>query len=189
MGVFSYTTNFETNSNQFSEPVSSIEISLEEADLSFRQSEDGTLRVDCFEREKVKHNAAIENGTLKNTVVDNRKWYDHLLFFSFRSPSVTVYLPAEHYEALTIAADMGDLTLPERFSIERDTGDVRFESCDAGQITVKTSTGDVTGTLRTEKVFLTKRSTGAVDVPESGTGSKCEITTSTGDISIQIQKP
>lgn len=71
-------------------------------------------------------------------------------------------------------------------AIERDTGNVRFEGSDAAEITVKTDTGHVTGTLRTEKVFITKTDTGAVRVPDTTTGGRCEITTDTGDIRIEI---
>ncbi len=74
------------------------------------------------------------------------------------------------------------------FSIERSTGDVSFDSCDAGEIRVKTSTGDVTGTLRSEKVFITRTSTGSISVPDSITGGRCEITTSTGEIDIRFAR-
>ena len=86
----------------------------------------------------------------------------------------------------------GDLTLQnviaeEAFSIERSTGDVTFDSCDAGEIFVKTSTGDVTGSLLTDKVFITQTDTGHIDVPDTTTGGKCEITTGTGHIKIKIK--
>ncbi|MBR0466969.1 MAG: DUF4097 family beta strand repeat protein [Clostridia bacterium] len=74
------------------------------------------------------------------------------------------------------------------FSIKRSTGEVYFDNCDANEIEVKTSTGDVSGTLKTEKVFITKTSTGTVNVPKTISGGKCEITTSTGDIIIDIAK-
>ncbi len=73
------------------------------------------------------------------------------------------------------------------FSVERSTGEVIFEGSDAAEIYVKTSTGDVTGTLLSEKVFITETNTGSVDVPKTVTGGKCEIKTSTGDIKIDIQ--
>lgn len=75
----------------------------------------------------------------------------------------------------------------ENFSIERSTGDVIFEGSDAAEIYVKTSTGDVTGTLLSEKVFITETKTGRVHVPKTVTGGKCELKTSTGDIQIDIQ--
>ncbi len=85
----------------------------------------------------------------------------------------------------------GDITLTDTvasgsFTIERSTGDVRFENADAQEITVKTSTGEVTGSLRSEKVFLTETDTGKQNVPKSVSGGRCEITTDTGDIEIEV---
>ena len=75
-----------------------------------------------------------------------------------------------------------------KFTIERSTGDVKFKKCDAAEIYVKTDTGDVTGTLLSEKIFIASTSTGKVRVPETITGGKCKITTSTGDIKISIEQ-
>jgi len=71
-------------------------------------------------------------------------------------------------------------------SIERSTGDVQFDGCDAGEIYVETDTGAVKGTLLSEKVFIVESDTGSIRVPKSVTGGKCEITTDTGDIKIDI---
>ncbi|MBQ9967454.1 MAG: DUF4097 family beta strand repeat protein [Oscillospiraceae bacterium] len=75
----------------------------------------------------------------------------------------------------------------ERISIERDTGDVVFARCDAAELFVNTDTGDVKGSLCSEKVFLAQSDTGRVDVPKTVSGGRCEITTNTGDIKIEIQ--
>jgi len=96
-------------------------------------------------------------------------------------------------ESFTSTGDTGDLTLHnltavKSLSIERDTGDVTFDRCDAVEITVKTETGDVMGTIRSDKVFIVETDTGDIDVPKTATGGKCEITTDTGDISIKIEQ-
>ncbi|MGN1052881.1 MAG: DUF4097 family beta strand repeat-containing protein [Candidatus Scatosoma sp.] len=85
----------------------------------------------------------------------------------------------------------GDISLKsviaaQKFTIQRSTGGVKFEGCDAAGIYVKTSTGDVIGSLLSEKVFITNTNTGETDVPKTSGGGRCEITTSTGDIKIQI---
>ena len=49
-----------------------------------------------------------------------------------------------------------------------------------------TDTGEVKGTLRSEKIFFTESDTGKISVPKSVTGGRCEITTDTGDIEIEI---
>ena len=93
--------------------------------------------------------------------------------------------------SFTSRGDTGDLRLEQvlvdgLLSAERSTGDVRLEDCDAEELLISTDTGDVSGTLLTEKVFLVRSSTGKIRVPETVSGGKCKITTVTGDISIEI---
>ncbi len=82
--------------------------------------------------------------------------------------------------------DMAYLNATGKITIERSTGDVEFDRCDASELEIKTSTGSVKGTLLSEKVFVTKTSNGRIEVPETTTGGKCKITTSTGNIRIEI---
>ena len=93
---------------------------------------------------------------------------------------------------LTAESDTGKISLigtvaKDSFSIENNTGGVRFEKCDAGEIFVETDTGSVTGTLLSDKVFITETSTGNISVPKTTSGGRCEITTATGNIKIEIE--
>ncbi len=81
---------------------------------------------------------------------------------------------------------MNNVVASGNFSIERDTGDVRFERCDASEITIVTDTGDVKGTLLSDKIFIANTDTGRKQIPETTTGGKCKITTDTGNIIIEI---
>ena len=74
-----------------------------------------------------------------------------------------------------------------KIDIKRNTGDIRFELSDAKEIKVVTTTGDVEGTLLSNKIFLTDSDTGSIEVPKTSTGGICEITTDTGDIIISIK--
>ena len=92
---------------------------------------------------------------------------------------------------LTSTGSTGDISLTnvvaaEKISVKRSTGDVTLESSDAAELFITTDTGNVTGSLLTDKIFITKTDTGRVNVPNSITGGRCEITTSTGDIKISI---
>lgn len=71
-------------------------------------------------------------------------------------------------------------------SIKRSTGNVKFDSCDGNDIIVKTNTGSVKGSLLTDKIFFTQSNTGKIKVPKTTEGGKCDITTDTGDIIIEI---
>lgn len=74
----------------------------------------------------------------------------------------------------------------EVLSVERSTGDVRLDRCDAAQLFIMTDTGDIKGSLLSEKVFVYNTDTGDVDLPHTTTGGICEIYTGTGDIKITI---
>ena len=277
----------QTNTYIIPEEFSGIDIHTLEADIRFLPSSDDSCQVVCSEQEKVQHTVLVDNGTLQILARDERKWIDHISFFSLPH-SVEIYLPKDSYDSLTILASTGDISVPAsfsfakatvttstgdidfassvsgllelsagtgdislsgiqagdislsvstgkiqaesvscqnafhayvstgkaflkdlsckelhssgntgnltlqdvlaeiRFELKRSTGDIRFENCDAAEILVQTSTGDVTGTLRSDKVFLTKTSTGRIRVPDSVIGGKCAISTTTGDIEISI---
>ncbi len=200
---------YETNTYVPDEPFENVEISLRTEDIAFLPSDDGVCRVVFEEWEGERHTATVANGTLTITAEGNRPRQFHVSF-SFRSPSVTVYLPAEEYGLWRIESSTGNVSIPDRFSLESlsvatstgnvscgasvsgalavktSTGNVAFNGADAGEMTVATSTGDVTGTLRSEKVFYVKTSTGTVNVPDTTGGGACRITTSTGDVLLTI---
>ena len=89
-------------------------------------------------------------------------------------------------EGSTGGAELKNVAASQAMTLRRSTGDVELNACDAGGLSLKTTTGDVTGTLLSEKVFITDTSTGDVSVPKTASGGKCEISTTTGDIRIDI---
>ena len=81
---------------------------------------------------------------------------------------------------------MKNVIASELLSIDKTTGDVDFDACDAANLKINVTTGDVEGTLLSEKIFATHTSTGDIDVPSGTQGGICEISTTTGDIEIDI---
>ena len=86
----------------------------------------------------------------------------------------------------TGSISLKNVVATESFSIERSTGSVNFDACDASEIFVETDTGNIKGSLLTEKVFVAKTDTGKIHVPNSVTGGRCEVTTDTGNITFEI---
>lgn len=85
----------------------------------------------------------------------------------------------------------GDISLRNvcaegKLSIERSTGCVNFDKSDAAEISVKTDTGDITGSLLSEKVFVAQSDTGDVNVPKTTSGGKCVINTDNGNVRIEL---
>ncbi len=93
--------------------------------------------------------------------------------------------------SLSSVGSTGDVILKNviasgSIAVTRSTGDVEFERCDAAELCVETDTGSVSGSLRSDKVFIARSGTGRVEVPETTAGGKCKITTDTGSIRITI---
>lgn len=82
--------------------------------------------------------------------------------------------------------DFSDVITTESIRAESVSGDIDLHMCDGADLRFKTSSGDVSGTLLTEKIFLTDTTSGDVDVPRSVSGGECEVTTVSGDIAFDI---
>jgi len=103
------------------------------------------------------------------------------------------YLSNIRCKSFTSTGTTGDISSSHviaagKFSVKRSTGDVLFDCSDAAELYIEIDTGDVTGSLLTEKVFITKTDTGNVNVPKTVNGGRCEIITTTGDIKITIKQ-
>lgn len=95
-------------------------------------------------------------------------------------------------QSFVSSASTGDLEMKnvvatQSFNIVRDTGKVKFEGCDAGEIYIETDTGDVEGSFLSAKVFDVRTDTGKISYPQSTSGGLCKITTDTGDVTITIK--
>ena len=91
-------------------------------------------------------------------------------------------------KSTTGSIKLKNVTASGKFDISATTGSIKFDSCDAEEITVSAKTGSVKGTLRTAKRFTARSTTGSVRVPDTYDGGRCEITTVTGSIEIEIEK-
>ena len=87
----------------------------------------------------------------------------------------------------TGALKMKNVIVTGKLTAKRSTGSVYFDACDASELCVKTSTGDITGSLLTNKQFIAESDTGRVNVPKGTNGGRCELITDTGDIRIEIK--
>ena len=90
-------------------------------------------------------------------------------------------------EADTGKAVLENVMVEGKMSIERSTGDVALQDIDAAEIFIETDTGNVKGTILSDKIFIVRTDTGKIDVPKTTSGGVCEITTSTGNIKIEIK--
>ncbi len=94
---------------------------------------------------------------------------------------------------ITLGTSTGEIELDDSvFSgdmrIKTGSGDITFDKCDAANMYISTGTGDIEGSFLSDKKFNAKTKTGDVEIPASSDGGICEISSSTGDINIKIEK-
>lgn len=118
--------------------------------------------------------SGFSGGDIRADVTTGKTKLSDIKCKSLRSKGSTGEIEMEHVVASEI------------ISIERSTGDVELDDCDAGELYIKTSTGNISGSLLSDKIFVASSSTGNVRVPGTVTGGKCELITGTGNIRIEI---
>ena len=178
-------TKHVTNTYALEGEFDNIDISVDEADVIFKPVDEGGARAVCVEREKVRHTVEVENGTLRIRAVDRRNPFDHLSFFS-KSLSITVYLPRNDFDNISIRTATGDVRFDSltanEIKLKTSTGDIRVSSVDcAGTVSATVSTGDIRFTGLNCKKLTTEGSTGDITLDDC-TAAEIAVKTSTGDV-------
>lgn len=84
-------------------------------------------------------------------------------------------------------AALSDLIASESIRMETVSGNLTLIRCDAASLWLKTVSGNVNGTLLTEKVFAASTASGRIRVPDTSSGGKCEVKTTSGNITLEVQ--
>ena len=188
------TMSFVTRTYEVDDAFSGITVKDIESCVRLVPSADGRCRVSCPEEEdgSVNYTVSVTDGVLNVQCHDERRWYQHIGIF-FDVPEVEICLPEEEYQQLAVSTVSGRIEVAEglRFeevSLESVSGSVNLDGCDAGRISIETTSGAVKGTLLTDKIFMASSSSGRVEIPRSNLGGDCEITTTSGSIRIEFEE-
>ena len=200
------TTKYETKTHILNQEFDRIAIDTDTTDIQIRLAEDGQGKLVISQQEKIEHLVSVEDGMLRVALEDTRAWYDCITLFSFGESGITLYLPEEDYESLTMVLSSGDVTVSEEIyignvNITTSTGDIRLDKLTADEIKLSVTTGDVTansvtclgdvqiavstGGTQLRGVWcenlISTGSTGDITL-EDGTAKTVSITRSTGDV-------
>ena len=163
------TQKYEFNTYTLNEDFNSIKINTETASVILAESDSDECKIECVEREKMKHSAEVREGTLVIDVENTKKWYDYI-GSNFGNETVTVYLPKAVYASLTVNADTGSVEIPKMFS---------FES-----VCVKVDTGLIDCYAEVSDSIELQTATGSIRAENSSTDGEVKIKTATGSIKI-----
>lgn len=180
------TNKTESNTYEIKEKFSDISINTESADITFVPSEDKTCKVICSEEINAKHNVKVENDTLLIKIENKKEWYENI-GIHFDNLSITVYLPKNEYDLLTIKAITSDIDISESFKyhnveMKLTTGDVICNASAKDSITINLSTGDVKLTNVKCNNFKSKGTTGDIYLSNVVAKSKLSVQRTTGDV-------
>lgn len=197
------TVEYETNTYEFSDPITDISILTDTADILFVYSSKST--VVCQESKSMRHQVTVTDGTLTISQSDDLHWTDHI-GISTGAPKITVYLPDTQYQHLLIAENTGDIHIPEDFSfhsveittstgdienyasavqlikIRTSTGDIRLEALSADTISLAVSTGDIHLTNVQCGNLVSEGSTGDITLTNVTADERISIVRDTGDV-------
>ena len=145
-GEFS-SADYERNSYVIEGDIGEIGISAGDYNVTLLPSSDGICRIKVDESEKFKLRYHFEEDHLEIRIVDNRKWYDHISFFSTEADLV-LYLPIGEYEILSVATNTGDLKVSDKLffavaALSAGTGDIDFSAKVSGDLSLSCVTGDI----------------------------------------------
>lgn len=94
----------------------------------------------------------------------------------------------ENVKVNTTSGDicLSDLIANDGIACESISGEINLNSCDGENLNIKTTSGDVKCSLLSEKTFITDTVSGDINVPNSNSEEKCQISTVSGNIDISV---
>ena len=182
------TVTYVTNTYETNGEFDKISINVDTTEIEFVPTEDESCSIVCFEAEKVKHSAIVQNGTLVIDTIDTRKWYDYICI-SIGTPKMTVYLPQNEYASLFIETDTGDINIPKDFTFEKikidgDTSEVGCFASVSNVLEVELSTGDISvDSITVGQADLTT-TTGEITVSNVTAKNDIDVKTDTGKVKL-----
>ena len=165
------TQKYEFNTYMLAEDFNSIKINTETASVILAASDSDECKIECVEREKMKHTAKVREGTLVIDVENTKKWYDYI-GSSFGNETITIYLPKAVYASLSVNADTGSVEIPEMFSFESvcvkvDTGSIDCYADVSNSIELQTARGSICAeNSKTDGEVKLKTSTGSIKIAD-----------------------
>ena len=137
--------------NEFSTEINSIVINDTTSNISISKSYDSDKCYVSYPKgQKLYHIARVENGKLLIDEIDNRKWEDYISFGGIdQSNYVNIFLPEGQYESLMIYASTADIYVSDEFTFDKthikiSTGDINYNAKTNSELSITTSTGDIT---------------------------------------------
>lgn len=181
----------ETATTPVKQDFSSIDLQAIGADVRFVPSDDGRCLVEYTGTGRTNCAVSAENGTLRIVEADGRHWFERLTFFWWGNSghdSITVYLPPDSYDRLTLVGASSDVTIPGGFRFQEAelntaSGEISFAGTVLHSLQVKTVSGDQELSGVTCGALKVSTTSGSLDLEEIGAES-LNLSSTSGDVAL-----
>ena len=107
-------SKYVTNTYELEEDFINFDIDTDTADIELIESTEN--KIEIFDKEEALYTVKVEENTLKVTLNNT---VNHINFFNFKTPKISIYLSNVNYELLDIKEDTGDIRIPTDFSFKK----------------------------------------------------------------------
>ena len=179
---------YETEEVGISGPFRNISVESAAEKVVLAPSEDGKCTVRFTTEKHTLREASVSGDTLTIRTEERGSWSDRIGFFLRNTvrPEITVYLPGDAYDALTVSTGAGDLKVPEAFSfgsisVAAGAADMDLRASVSGPVVIEAGTGDISLIGLTAEEIRLAVATGDVTMNSVECGS-LTVKAVTGDI-------
>ena len=126
-----------------------LNINTLSSDIVIKESDDQTVKITCYESDRISFDTSANDGTLKIEEKDNRKWYEFLMpFINIKDTSLIIELPKDNWENITLSSSSGEIKADSfdclSFSSDTTSGDIYFSEISAeNEIKLDTTSGEI----------------------------------------------
>lgn len=182
------TKKYITTTFEITETFNSIDVDTSGANIVLAVSEDGQCKVVCHDSDDIEYSAKVVNDTL--TVSHKVLNFELISFDVFvnEEVAVTVYLPENIYNKVSLNASSGSIKVPSGFGfmyadLRCSSGSISCSAVISDTLTAKTSSGSTTINNFNGDEIHVSASSGSVNFNNCD-GNDLNVETSSGSISL-----
>ncbi len=175
---------------------SNIDVSEVSADVVFKPSADGQVKIEYYDNDNYKHKIDVSGDTLKIVYKDedNTPWWLRINIGNWWNTSTeeivtTVYIPAGEYGSLNVSTVSGDVNVPGDYSfdgtvISTVSGDVSALCKMVSGVNVNTTSGNITAANVSGSGVDFNTISGEVSLSGTSVSGTVDIDTTSGDVTL-----
>lgn len=167
----------------------SLSISTIASDVVLKESDNETVKISCYESDRISYNTSVNDATLKIEEKDNRKWYEFLLpFINIKDTPLVVELPKDGWENVNLSTSSSNIDADSfdcsDFSADTTSGEIYLSGISAeNEIKLDTTSGDIILKNADAKTIHSESTSGDIYLSDIKNAA-LQVSSTSGEISL-----